>query len=342
LIVLAPLVAEVLSGSTPLTMPALLVVDVLIYGSGALLIRELVRRRQRGWPSILLLGAAYGLIEEGLALQSFFDPGYGAVAHWGARVAGVNGVYTVVSILVHMVWSVVVPIVLTDLLFPARRAMPYLRRFGLAATIVWYLLGVAVLWLFARISSSYVTPPLLLGLVALLALVLVVIALWALPPQASQTSQASRSRSAPAPWQVVLMSGVGAFIGLALPTLGWRTVAALAYWPFVVAPLASAVAIALGLALAVRSWAHTAAWSGRHQLALASGLLMAHSAVGGLLFTRSMSDAITIAALGLVMVLSLALFAWGIRGRTTRDEKRIASTTSPLGAPRGQLPSPLQ
>src|SRR5262245_36906401 len=119
LIVLAPLVAEVLAGSTPLTMPALLVVDVLIYGSGALLIRELVRRRRRGWPSILLMGAAYGLIEEGLALQSLFNPGYGSVAHWGARVAGINGVYTVVSILVHMVWSVAVPILLTELLFPA-------------------------------------------------------------------------------------------------------------------------------------------------------------------------------------------------------------------------------
>ncbi|HLV99168.1 MAG TPA: hypothetical protein VKT82_10895 [Ktedonobacterales bacterium] len=59
LIVLAPLVAEVLPGSTRITMPALVLFDVLIYGPGALLIREVVRRRGRGWASILLLGAAY-------------------------------------------------------------------------------------------------------------------------------------------------------------------------------------------------------------------------------------------------------------------------------------------
>lgn len=56
LILLAPLVAEVLPGSTPLTMPGLLLLDLLIYGPGALLIRELVRRRGRGWASILLVG----------------------------------------------------------------------------------------------------------------------------------------------------------------------------------------------------------------------------------------------------------------------------------------------
>src|SRR5579884_3628370 len=107
LIMIAPLVAEVLSGSTPITQPGLLLVDLLIYGPGALLIRELVRRRQRGWTSILLLGVAYGLVEEGLALQSLFDPHYGTVALWGARLFGVNWVYTTVVLTwIHPVWSV--------------------------------------------------------------------------------------------------------------------------------------------------------------------------------------------------------------------------------------------
>ena len=119
LIVMAPLVAEVFSGSTPITQPGLFLVDLLIYGPGALLIRELARRCQRGWASILLLGVAYGFIEEGLALQSLFDPHYGTVALWGARIFGVKWVYTSVVITwIHPVWSVAIPIALTELLFP--------------------------------------------------------------------------------------------------------------------------------------------------------------------------------------------------------------------------------
>src|SRR5690242_17801914 len=120
LIIMAPLIAEVLPGSTPLSMPGLLIMDLLIYGPGALLIRELVRGRGRGWASILLLGAAYGLIEEGLGLQSLFQPTYASAALWGARLFGVNWVYTGLVVLwIHPLWSAAVPILLTELLFPA-------------------------------------------------------------------------------------------------------------------------------------------------------------------------------------------------------------------------------
>src|SRR5215831_7937168 len=58
LILVAPLVAEVLPGSAPLSRPGLLPFIVLIYGPGALLIRDVLRRSGRGWIGILLLGAA--------------------------------------------------------------------------------------------------------------------------------------------------------------------------------------------------------------------------------------------------------------------------------------------
>jgi hypothetical protein len=72
LFVLAPLVAEVLLGATLSCIGGLLPVS-LLYGGGAVLIRELARRRG-GWGSIALLGAAYGIVEEGLAIQSLFNP----------------------------------------------------------------------------------------------------------------------------------------------------------------------------------------------------------------------------------------------------------------------------
>jgi hypothetical protein len=61
-----PWVGEFLLGNISVRrLPALLIM-VLLYGCGALLIREVTRRTRRGWLTILLLGAAYGIIEAGI------------------------------------------------------------------------------------------------------------------------------------------------------------------------------------------------------------------------------------------------------------------------------------
>ena len=74
LLLLAPLIAEVLWGTTTVTNPAAYLIQIGLYGGGAVLIREVVRRWGGGWPSILLLGAAYGAIEEGLLEPNWFTP----------------------------------------------------------------------------------------------------------------------------------------------------------------------------------------------------------------------------------------------------------------------------
>ena len=76
LFILSPLIAEYLLGSMPMSMIAILPVMAAMYGSGAVLIREVVRRTGRGWPSMILLAIAYGLIEEGFVTQSLFNPNY--------------------------------------------------------------------------------------------------------------------------------------------------------------------------------------------------------------------------------------------------------------------------
>ncbi len=60
---LAPLVAEFLLGDLPMTMLPALIVLAPMYGGGALVIREVARRRGRGWPTIFLLGAAYASLK---------------------------------------------------------------------------------------------------------------------------------------------------------------------------------------------------------------------------------------------------------------------------------------
>ena len=73
---LAPLVAEFLLGNLPITLLPALVLLAPLYGGGALLIREATRRAGRGVPTMLVLGVGYGLLEEGIATQSLFNPHY--------------------------------------------------------------------------------------------------------------------------------------------------------------------------------------------------------------------------------------------------------------------------
>ena len=56
LVVLAPLIGEVLSGATGISFIFVFVPEIMVWGCGTLIIRELVRRWNGGWSSILLLG----------------------------------------------------------------------------------------------------------------------------------------------------------------------------------------------------------------------------------------------------------------------------------------------
>jgi hypothetical protein len=66
---LSPLVAEFLLGDFTLAAIGYLVLLAPMYGGGALLVRELTRRAGRGWPTIVLLALAYGVLEEGIATR---------------------------------------------------------------------------------------------------------------------------------------------------------------------------------------------------------------------------------------------------------------------------------
>jgi len=73
----APIIVELLSGSAPpaeFFHPVSFWILSILYGGGAILICELKIRWQQGWLSLLVLGATYAIIEEGLMVKSFFDP----------------------------------------------------------------------------------------------------------------------------------------------------------------------------------------------------------------------------------------------------------------------------
>ena len=112
-VLLAPLIGEVLFGAIPLSrLPFGLLGVAGLYGGGAILVRELVRRRRLGVAWLVILGLAYGLIEEGLVLQSLFDQHYpgldflGRYGHW----VGVNWVWLEFIVPYHAVFSIAIPI----------------------------------------------------------------------------------------------------------------------------------------------------------------------------------------------------------------------------------------
>ncbi|HKD05755.1 MAG TPA: hypothetical protein VKB79_07630 [Bryobacteraceae bacterium] len=300
LILVAPLVAEILPGSAPLSRPGLLPFIVLIYGPGALLIRDVLRRRGRGWIGILLLGAAYGFIEEGIALQSLFNPNLYNASAWG-RLGPVNAVYTEAVIPIHAVWSAAVPILLIDLLFPERRSRPYLGRVGLIVTGCWYAAGVFVLGLLTRfsIAPGYRAEPVLLAASAAAALLLSIVALY-LPRGAAQPRYGGKPVSSRA---ILFAAATAGLIWHVLIAGLWRVDPVFASWPFVLVPTLGAAGLLVAAYWFVSQWCAAPGWCDKHWLALAAGAVIAHSIFGAVIFTHSALDRTGIVVLGSILFL---------------------------------------
>lgn len=120
---LAGMISELLSGSTgPIGYfnPLGLVIFSFFYGGGALIARELTYRWHKGWPTVLTLGAAYGIVEEGLSTKTFFDPNrtdLSPLVNYGSSF-GVHWPFIEFLTIFHAVFSISIPILLVSLIFP--------------------------------------------------------------------------------------------------------------------------------------------------------------------------------------------------------------------------------
>ncbi|MEZ0070807.1 hypothetical protein [Planotetraspora sp. GP83] len=337
LAVITPVIAELTLGNPPLSQIWLMLLWIPIYGAGTVLIRELVRRRRGGWPSILLLGLAYGIVEEGLVLQALSSPTMYGVAGWAPRFLGLNSAYAELNLPYHAVFSVALPILLADLAFPSLRDRPYLKRTGVVVAGVVFVLGGLLLrgTVATSIDPGYQAPvAVLAGCVAAVAL-LAVVALRVLPPTAPTTPGAREASPAPAtsatpaaptapeasaafqstvdgtrvgavPGPAVvgvfgLLAGFG-YLALLFP-FGGAGQPAFTHGGWVAAPM-------LGAVLAgwlVRRWTGSGGWTDRHSLCLAGGALVGHTAFGVVANAATLADKLELCTLGLVMVSLLAL-----------------------------------
>ena len=138
LFVLATLIPELLIGSTPLSRIHTLLFQLPYYGSAALVIREAVVRLRLRRAGLILLGVAFGLVTEGLALQSVFNPHFLNLDISFGRADDVNWPWTVYMVGYHALWSVTIPITLAGLVFPERRDERWLGRVGLGLFLLWF------------------------------------------------------------------------------------------------------------------------------------------------------------------------------------------------------------
>lgn len=137
-----------------------LIFFMALYGAPALLIRELARRLGWGWPSLLLLCAALGILEACIIDQAMFAEQYRGYAGWEeSRSAtyipafGISAYNAYNFILGHIIFSFAGPIAIAEAWRPKRAAASWLGPVGMTVAAVCYL-GAAAMIMFDPSSQS--------------------------------------------------------------------------------------------------------------------------------------------------------------------------------------------
>lgn len=181
LLLLAPILGELVTASTPplsFFNPFVLLILIFFYGCGALLIREAKARWGLQW-SVVFLAMAYGVIIEGLVIQTFFNPGnpdLGALSGFG-MLLGVQWPWTFMLIFSHATISTLIPISIVGLLWPKYNNVPLLKKRGIilsfAAFILTSIFGMIVIAPLTFEAADYSPNPILLGITFLITLLLI-------------------------------------------------------------------------------------------------------------------------------------------------------------------------
>jgi hypothetical protein len=260
---LSPFVAEFLLGNISISaLPALIFLAPL-YGGGALAVREITRRCGRGWATIVLLALAYGLIEEGVVIQTLFNPNYlglHLLAEAYIPSLGIGGWWTPFVLTLHTVWSISVPVAIVEALFSERRETPWLGKTGLGVSVLLLLIGGVLIRVGTQKQGPFTASP--LQLISATTLVVLVSAL------AFRFKKSDRTRAgrAPSPWVV----GITAF----LLGLGFMTSHAVLRGWEVVGVYAAIYGVAVTMLV---RWSGRANWSPLHTLAAAGGAMLTYA-----------------------------------------------------------------
>lgn len=303
---LAPLVGEFLLGNLPITWLWALISLAPLYGGGALLIRETTRRLGLGWPSMVIFGLVYAIVEEAFVTQSLFNPNYVGLRlldYGYISSLGISAWWSVFVLGIHAVWSTAVPIALVESFTLERRRTPWLGVWGLIITVILFALGCFMTFFFQQEGDPFMasTPQFVVSAIVVVVLAAIAIMLGRIQKNAAVSTAAPPSELAAGGSAFVLGSAFMALANVGEPV-----------------PAALPVAGMLGL-LAVGSylfwrWSRREGWSVRHGFALAAGLLLVYAWYGFVQVpsagdTSPMIDAIGNAIM-VVGALILLFFGW--------------------------------
>lgn len=322
LLLLSPLIGEVSSGSTPplfVIQPFFLVFLPTLYGIFALLTHEVIAQRRLGWGNALLLGAAFGVFQEALVVQTWFnymspqspihsESDYGVM--WGTSVN-----WALNLTLYHAVVSITVPLILIAVFFPRRATLPWLGPKRIILLAAWMLLlcgALAVNVATTRFAGDgYSGPPLIpYALAAASMLLLMLLGVFVRFP-APRPNPAKR---APRPWTVRLVCGGFMTLFFALSVI----------LPATGIPVGAAMTLTLLLFAAalwrVRSWSARVGWNKRHLLSVAIGVMLCFAVIWGpfIEFVAQLPARTGMTGVNLLILGALLLFDQRLKRRLAR------------------------
>ena len=265
LLLLAPVSAEYLLGYhedffDPGILAGSMLVFIPLYGAPAVLIREVARRRGKGWPTIIAWSAAAGLLQAGLIDQSLFNADYRGYEGWDqlwnpTEIDALGTGLWVIAAFVggHVVQSFCAPIAVAESLSQGDPSQPWLGRAGLVTMVVLYLSGAWLVLADHVHLEGWAISPTQAAITGVAVIALVTIgAVW---PQ-----RRTQSGTAPAwAWALLAVAAVHLFSANAgttwtatsLSLVAWAGLAALIWW-----------------------WSGRRGWGQKHVLAAATAILV--------------------------------------------------------------------
>jgi len=294
---LSPIIAELLSGSTPASRAEQLIFESFFYGSAALLVREFVRRNMLGWFSIILLGFAFGIIEESLLLQSAFNPNFLNFDISFGRSWGVNWLWSEIIIINHAIWSITIPILFAELIFPDRRSQPWLSKLGIGIFVILFLLSSYAFYTIFYKMSGFTTSWIHYTLAGLLATGIILVA----TNLRVKLLVKYHLKTPP-----VLVIGIISFIvsaaWLNLLSLVFKKDPGLPAW---LAELTGIMILSVSLFF-ILGWINSK-WKDIHRFALACGALYAGMSVGLIILIQSKNNLDITCQIGFILITSILI-----------------------------------
>ncbi len=316
LFILSPAIGELLSGSSPpveFFNPFTFLLLTILYGGGAVLVRELSLGWRKGWLSIFALGAAYGIVEEGIMCKSFFDPNWPDLGPLGVygRWLGVNWVWAQGLTVYHAVFSIAIPILLVELAYPNERDKSWVSTEWLRVIGLLFVLDVLFgFCCFPKPEAPYYPSPF-----HVIVTVAVVVALILLAKKLPRNLPIPLSMQVPSAQKFMLLGFVATLVFF------------LVFWGLPNTKLPPIVTMGLGALVILFAARQALIWSGNghrwtdiHQWAIASGALGFFILLAPLQELSNPSRPDNTIGMSLVGLVALTGLLW-LRRRIIRQQK---------------------